>query len=144
MDRLDGRRDDSPKLAHELVTEFEAEGVSIAVMRLPLRYPKYSIMIGAAYDRLDGTRGRGSRISMHVRNGEADGCSDEVMLALLHKARSFIVERVALDQQNAPPREERAGGERRDAGRAQKRGTHGKSNGGARGERRERNRERVW
>lgn len=79
----------------EQAAVFEVEDLSVKVMKLPLKWPKYALMIGSSYEDRQGVRKQGARINVRVNQGSVK-TPDEVLLKLVGDAREWIENDVRL------------------------------------------------
>lgn len=79
----------------EQAAVFEAEDLSVKVMKLPLKWPKYALVIGSSYEDRQGVRKQGARINVRVNQGSVM-VPDEALLKLVGEAREWIENDVRL------------------------------------------------
>jgi hypothetical protein len=101
-----------PRADWEKAKEFRKGDVAVNVLRLPLRFPRYALEIGAAYVD-QGTPKMGRRISV-----QTDGRGDalvlksklEVLTSLVQEAEAWILEqaKVTESQNNSAPKRHNA------------------------------------
>jgi len=102
----------------EKAKEFRQGDVAVNVIRLPLRFPRYSIEVGAAYvDQGQPKMGRRISVQTEGRGAEVALKSKvDILTNLVKEAEAWILEQVKTaeaDNKNRPPRKPKQDGDRK-------------------------------